>query len=39
MAAMMQGAGDGLRLFSVLNGLKAGDTVEPGQRYKIVADR
>jgi predicted Zn-dependent protease len=39
MAARMQGTGDNLRLFSVLNGLKAGDGVEAGARYKIVADR
>ncbi|MDA9230658.1 M48 family metalloprotease [Alphaproteobacteria bacterium] len=36
LAAMMQSSGNKKALFLVLNGLKEGDIVEPGQRLKLI---
>jgi len=39
LAANMQGTSNPLELFRLLNGLKPGETVTPGQKVKIVTDR
>lgn len=36
LASRMKGTEDPLRLFLILNGLKVGETPQPGQRFKIV---
>ncbi|MCG6122208.1 MAG: M48 family metalloprotease [Microvirga sp.] len=38
MARRMSGAGGSVDIFRVLNGLEAGDRIEPGRVYKIIVD-
>ena len=38
MAARMEGVSRPLELFLVLNGMKPGDSVEPGRSYKVVSE-
>ncbi|TVR09357.1 MAG: hypothetical protein EA385_07420 [Salinarimonadaceae bacterium] len=38
MARRMTGAGGSVEIFRVLNGLDAGDRIEPGRAYKIIVD-
>jgi predicted Zn-dependent protease len=38
VVSRMKGTDEPLRLFLVLNGLKAGETPQPGARIKMIAD-